>query len=184
MADFSAAELEHLFWDRLGRYWHTRLTGGAEEPLYLPARGREPAVIRYAHDYFRSALHEIAHWCIAGPRRRLYEDYGYWYAPDGRTADQQALFLQVEEKPQALEWLFCAACGHDFCVSLDNLDGGNEADPGNFEARVYERARHWLEQGGMPARGHEWMMVLAEHYAAPPGPDADRLNQVFRPLPR
>ncbi len=184
MTDFSAQELETLFWHRLGRQWHTRLAGGAEEPLYLPAEGQCPALIRYAHDYFRSALHEIAHWCIAGPRRRLQQDYGYWYAPDGRDAEQQALFLRVEEKPQALEWLFCAACGHDFCVSLDNLDGGDVMNPADFEARVRGRARYWLEQGGMPERGLQWMAILAEHYQASPGPDMQGLNQVFRPWPR
>lgn len=184
MPAFSVTELEALFWQRLGGYWHTRLAGGAEEPLYLPAEGEQPALIRYAHDYFRSALHEIAHWCIAGPQRRLQQDYGYWYAPDGRNAEQQVLFLQVEEKPQALELLFCAACGHDFCVSLDNLDGGEEVNAAHFEARVRGRARSWLEEGGMPERGHQWMVTLAEHYGAPPGPDAAGLNHVFRPLPR
>jgi hypothetical protein len=28
------------------------------------------------------------------------------------------------------------------------------------------------------------MATLAEHYGAPPGPDAEGLNQLFRPLPR
>ncbi|GAM69307.1 transporting ATPase [Vibrio sp. JCM 19236] len=26
-------------------------------------------------------MHEIAHWCVAGPKRRLLEDFGYWYEP-------------------------------------------------------------------------------------------------------
>ncbi len=184
MRDFSVTELEALFWQRLGQYWHTRLAGGSEEPLYVPPDGAEPALIRYAHDHFRSALHEIAHWCIAGPTRRLQPDYGYWYAPDGRNAEEQALFLQVEEKPQALELLFCGACAHPFCASLDNLDGAARVDPADFEARVYQRARRWLEQGGMPRRGRQWMATLAEHYCAAHGPDVAGLNQVFRPLPR
>lgn len=54
---------------------------------------------------FNSALHEISHWTIAGKERRLLADLGYWYAPDGRTREQQALFEQVEVKPQAIEWL-------------------------------------------------------------------------------
>lgn len=181
--DFSVTELEALFWERLGQLWHTRLVGGAHEPLYTPPRGAEPALIRYAHDYFRSALHEIAHWCIAGPERRLQQDYGYWYAPDGRSPGDQALFLQVEEKPQALEWLFCAACGHDFCVSLDNLDGGGGADVADFEARVRARALNWLEQGSMPERARRWIDALAEHYQTPPGLAPDRLDRVFKPLP-
>lgn len=55
---------------------------------------------------FNSALHEISHWTIAGAKRRLLPDLGYWYAPDGRTKEQQDLFEQVEIKPQAIEWLF------------------------------------------------------------------------------
>jgi elongation factor P hydroxylase len=50
-------------------------------------------------------------------------DYGYWYAPDGRTIDQQKKFEHVEAKPQALEWLFSRACGSPFRLSADNLDG-------------------------------------------------------------
>lgn len=181
--EFSASELETLFREHLGRPWHTRLMGGAEEPLYVPADGDEPARIYYTRDYFRSALHEIAHWCIAGARRRGRRDYGYWYAPDGRDEHQQALFEAVEEKPQALELLFCAACGHEFCVSLDNLNGDGGSSPAKFEARVLRRARAWLEQGSMPARGASWMRALAAHYGRGPGPGQQQLNAVFKPLP-
>jgi elongation factor P hydroxylase len=38
--------------------------------------------------------HSIA-WSIAGEKRRLLPDLGYWYAPDGRTQEQQSLFEQV-----------------------------------------------------------------------------------------
>ena len=86
------------------------------------------------------ALHEVAHWCVAGPRRRCLDDYGYWYAPDGRDAAAQAEFLRVEVRPQALEALFCAACNHPFRVSLDNLDG----DPGD-EARFAADVQALLE---------------------------------------
>jgi len=67
----------------------TRLVGGADEPLYLPAKHGKPHTIYYRDDYTSSALHECAHWCIAGPERRQLEDYGYWYAPDGRSREQQ-----------------------------------------------------------------------------------------------
>ena len=40
-----------------------------------------------------------------------------WYAPDGRTKEQQALFEQVEIKPQAIEWMFSKAFGRRFRVS-------------------------------------------------------------------
>lgn len=90
----------------------------------------------------------------------------------------------MEEKPQALELLFCAACGHDFCVSLDNLDGPGAAEPADFEARVWKRALDWLEQGSMPVRGRDWVQALAGYYGDSSGLDASGLNRVFRPLPR
>lgn len=88
---------------------YTCLQPGAEEPFYqAPAEGK-PAIIYSTYDYFASALHECAHWCIAGEKRRQLDDYGYWYAADGRTAQQQQEFFQVEQKPQALEWAFALA---------------------------------------------------------------------------
>ena len=100
---------------------------GGHEPEYFPATSDEPAKIQFAHGFFNSALHEISHWTIAGEKRRLLPDLGYWYAPDGRTQEQQNLFEQVEIKPQAVEWLFAKAFGRKFRVSLDNLtgEGGN-----------------------------------------------------------
>ena len=63
----------------------------------LPAQ--QPGALNrivFTHDYFASALHEVAHWCVAGPERRRLTDYGYWYAPDGRTEKQQMEFERVE----------------------------------------------------------------------------------------
>ncbi|MDO3385426.1 elongation factor P hydroxylase [Gilvimarinus sp. SDUM040013] len=100
---------------------NTRLLGGAPEPLYLPASAGSPAQIHFTQDFFSSALHECAHWCVAGEARRQLEDYGYWYAPDGRDASQQAEFERVEVRPQALEWLFSVAANWPFRVSADNL---------------------------------------------------------------
>ena len=106
---------------------NVELVRGDFEPEYFPALDQAPARIQFAHGFFNSALHEISHWSIAGEKRRLLPDLGYWYAPDGRTAEQQALFEQVEIKPQAIEWLFSKAFGRKFRVSLDNLtgEGGN-----------------------------------------------------------
>ena len=81
----------------------TILCGGAAEPYYEPGA---PSVIYFREDFDRSALHEVAHWCVAGPVRRGLSDYGYWYAPDGRNAEQQSAFYSVEVKPQAIEALF------------------------------------------------------------------------------
>ena len=122
---------------------HVQLVRGEHEPEYFPATATEPARIVFAHGYLASALHEISHWCVAGQVRRKQADLGYWYAPDGRNAEQQALFEQVEVKPQALEWLFTQACGRPFRVSLDNLNG--EAGSGEqFKNNVYNRVRALL----------------------------------------
>jgi elongation factor P hydroxylase len=121
----------------------TRLLGGGEEPEYIPAIDiNSEHTIVFTRDYFASALHEIAHWCIAGERRRQLPDYGYWYAPDGRTADQQKKFEQVEAKPQALEWLFSRACGSIFKLSADNLDGDADITD-SFKKSVLQEAKRY-----------------------------------------
>ena len=121
------------------------LVCGDFEPEYFPASKNSAARIQFAHGFFNSALHEISHWCIAGEHRRLLPDLGYWYAPDGRTAEQQALFEQVEIKPQAIEWLFAQAFGRKFRVSLDNLTG--DAGNGNsFKDHVYNQVQRYFKQ--------------------------------------
>lgn len=141
--------------------YRTVLIGGAAEPLYTPWQDNQPAKIYYTRDYYRSALHEIAHWCIAGVERRMQEDYGYWYAPEGRNAEQQALFEMMEVRPQALELLFCAAVGHDFFVSCDNFSGvGDEKE---FQQQVFAEAKCMLE-GNIPSRGWLWLQVLQQAY--------------------
>jgi elongation factor P hydroxylase len=119
------------------------LVRGDFEPEYFPASENTPARIQFAHGFFNSALHEISHWTIAGDKRRLLPDLGYWYAPDGRTKEQQALFEQVEIKPQAIEWLFAVAFGRKFRVSLDNLtgEGGNGA---TFKDHVFAQVQKYF----------------------------------------
>ena len=120
------------------------LVKGDFEPEYFPATADAPARIQFAHGFFNSALHEISHWSIAGEKRRLLPDLGYWYAPDGRSAEQQALFEQVEIKPQAIEWMFAKAFGRKFRVSLDNLtgDGGNGA---SFKDNVFAQVQRYFK---------------------------------------
>jgi len=119
------------------------LVRGDFEPEYFPATETEAARIQFAHGFFNSALHEISHWSIAGEQRRLLPDLGYWYAPDGRTAEQQALFEQVEIKPQAIEWLFSKAFGRKFRVSLDNLTGDG-GDGATFKDHVYAQLQQYF----------------------------------------
>lgn len=127
---------------------NTVLAHSPDEPEYLPASAQQPAQILFAHGFFASALHEISHWCIAGAERRKLPDLGYWYAPDGRSREQQQLFEQVEVKPQALEWLFSVACDRPFRVSLDNLNG-DAGNSNSFKDNVHSRL-HALLDGSAP----------------------------------
>lgn len=157
----------------------TLLQGGGEEPIYLPAtRGQPLHLICFRHDYFASALHEVAHWCIAGPARRQQVDYGYWYCPDGRDAGQQARFEQVEVAPQAVEWLLTLAAGACFRLSFDNLNGTLPTTRRNFAEQVSMQAVRYCEQG-LPPRAEQFARVLADHHQQPwpPAPtsfDPDR----------
>ena len=160
---FDVAELIHLFDDTFYVNYNTRLVKGADEPLYMPA-GKETdyAQIVFAHGYFSSALHEISHWCIAGPERRKQVDYGYWYAPDGRTAAQQEEFEAVEVLPQAIEWAFCLACGLKFNVSVDNLNG-EVGDVLAFKSSDDYKLSQLLTDG-FPERAETFLEVLRAHY--------------------
>ena len=118
--------------------------------------------IIFAHGYYASALHEISHWCIAGKERRLLEDFGYWYEPDGRNEQQQKVFESVEIKPQAIEWAFCIAANKKFNVSADNLNGA-EADVEAFKALVYKQVQCYLQKG-FPQRAQMFIDALARFY--------------------
>ena len=151
---FVAARLERIFDACFYARYHTRLFGGAAEPVYQPGGAASKCnALYYREDYFASALHEVSHWCIAGAQRRQQPDFGYWYAPEGRNLNQQRDFESVERKPQALEWYFSKACGYRFQVSVDNLALANAGlhDATAFQHAVLEQALIW-QQEGLPAR--------------------------------
>ena len=140
---FLYSDLINIFEQTFFISTNTRLVKGTDEPVYLPANADcDYHRIVFAHGYYASALHEVAHWCIAGAQRRLLQDYGYWYCPDGRNQAQQLQFEQVEVKPQAIEWAFCLATGHKFSVSTDNLNG-YQADTKTFTSRVKSQLQYY-----------------------------------------
>ncbi len=165
--DADVAPLMSLFDETFYATYNTRLIKGEDEPVYLPAGATacDFHQIVFAHGYFSSALHEIAHWCIAGEKRRLLEDYGYWYCPDGRDATQQAEFEHVEVKPQALEWAMTIAAGRRFQVSTDNLNGA-EPDRTGFTRRVRAQLQHYIEQG-FPHRARCFIDALQQRFNGP-----------------
>jgi len=139
---------EQLFFEG----YQTRLVRGGDEPLYWPARkAGETHQIIFARGYFNSALHELAHWCVAGPERRKLEDFGYWYLPDGRSAAQQRAFEKVEVRPQAYEQCFSWASGRRFHISADNLSG-EPGDTRNFEEQVNRLTYQLLFQDQLQGR--------------------------------
>ena len=142
---------------------NTILVKGDDEPIYLPAAMTDSQnQVVFAHGYYASAMHEIAHWCVAGKERRQLEDYGYWYEPDGRTETQQRLFEQVEIIPQAMEKCFCLAAGFRFRVSVDNLNG-SPGDSQDFERHVDEQFQVYLSKG-LPDRAQRFFDALVRFY--------------------
>lgn len=157
-------DLIRIFHDCFADMYNTRLIKGEDEPIYLPMNSETPYhSIVFAHGFFSSALHECAHWLIAGKARRKLIDYGYWYAPDGRTAEEQLLFQQVEVKPQALEWILSDAARHPFQFSIDNLNGC-EADTEAFKTQVRAQVAHYRQQG-LWRRAQKLRMALEAFYS-------------------
>jgi len=166
-ADVQIPWIEHLN-DRVLHRYGTRLIGGFPEPYYKAARPGALAEVQYTRDYERSALHELGHWCIAGKQRRLMNDYGYWYVPDGRSDEQQRLFYKMEVKPQAVEKRFCSALALSFEVSADNLGDYSQPDRDAFSHHVDEQYQRYQTEG-FPPRATEiyncllrWQLETAE----------------------
>lgn len=161
---WALADITALFDGIFAEHYQTRLIRGGDEPLYLPADSKIPYhQVIFARGYYASALHEISHWCIAGEKRRQLEDYGYWYSPDGRNAEQQAAFENAEIAPQALEYLFTRVCGRLFHVSVDNLGGDTKVDRDAFEKKVMARAARY-EREGLPVRADAFRHTLNIYY--------------------
>lgn len=163
----NAEQLIKIFNDLFAGSFNTRLEGGGDEPIYLPANDVcDYHRLIFRSDYVSSALHEISHWCIAGEQRRQLEDFGYWYNPDGRTKPQQRTFEQVEIKPQAMEWIFSVAAGHAFNISADNLSADIGASE-DFVVSVVSQAQAWCE-APIPNRFLAFTRALSESFGTHP----------------
>jgi elongation factor P hydroxylase len=166
-------DLIAIFNDCFSETFNTRLERGGDYPIYLPEfldedgvkSDRPYNVILFAHGYYSSALHEIAHWLVAGAERRKLEDFGYWYEPDGRSAERQREFEQVEVKPQAYEWILATAANFRYFASADNLTG-NPGDNSAFKQAVYEQVKTYAEKG-LPKRAEMLRQALCRFYSTP-----------------
>lgn len=142
---------------------NTILIAGGDEPLYLPKDETHSANrIIFTKDYYSSALHEIAHWCIAGKSRRQLRDYGYWYNPQRNAVEDQQLFEQMEAKPQALEWIFSVAAGIRFNISADNLAMNNEVNA-SFKKAIMDQVINYHIHG-LPKNAELFKSSLLHFY--------------------
>lgn len=175
-------DLIRLFNDCFGESYNTRLERGGDYPIYLPAfldedntpSERPYNVILFAHGYYSSALHEISHWLVAGEARRKLEDFGYWYEPDGRSAERQREFEQVEVKPQAIEWILATAANFRYFASSDNLTG-DVGDNSAFKQAVLQQVKHYAEHG-LPKRAEQLRQALSAFYGTPNRIELDRFD--------
>ncbi|BBB25731.1 elongation factor P hydroxylase [Amphritea japonica] len=167
MTEPTTDSLTKLFDELFSKTLNTILVRGDDEPIYLPADSENPQHrVIFAHGFFASALHEISHWCVAGERRRLLVDFGYWYKPDGRTAEEQAEFEMVEVKPQALEWMLSEAAGHKFHFSADNL-GSDIGASELFKNKVFRQVQDYLLEG-IPERPASLINAFQQYYGTEP----------------
>ena len=139
----SLEEIILIFNNSFSSKYNIRLEGGANEPIYLPSSSDcKTNRLIFRKNYISSALHEVAHWCLAGDERLKMIDYGYWYNSDGRSSIAQKKFEEVEVKPQALEWIFSVASNNIFHVSFDNLDSDRESS-WYFSKSISDQAHTW-----------------------------------------
>ena len=155
----SLSELLDLLNNNYLHQYTTRIIGGFDEPFYHTFREGQQAEIQFSHDYIRSALHELSHWCVAGVERRKLDDFGYWYAADGRNQQQQDEFFRVEVKPQAIEWAISIVAGVDFEASVDNLHN-QVSGVKEFERNLHKRIQKYLNEG-FPKRVEEILLIIA-----------------------
>lgn len=119
------------------------IKGGAEEPFYKAPTSDSNAVLSFRNNYPRSLLHEMAHYCLAGDRRRQIDDFGYWYSPCGRSSEEQSRFEAVEARPQGLEKAMCEILEIKFSPSLDDFSGCPPSK--TFLCQLEESYREMLE---------------------------------------
>ncbi len=163
--DNEVKQLILLFNNVFGKRYNVCLMSVSDEPFYSPSSlsGKSNQIF-FANGYFSSALHEIAHWVIAGSKRRLLPDYGYWYEEDGRSQQQQQLFEQLEIYPQAIEKAFSEAAGRSFNASVDNLNSPvSNGRLRTFEANI-EARKLQLQQQGFPPRAQLFINALSNKF--------------------
>ncbi|WP_372655412.1 elongation factor P hydroxylase [Halobacteriovorax sp.] len=157
-------DLQAIFHNTFGEEYNISLEYGADEPFYYAAKkAAEKNILYCREDFYASALHEIAHWSLAGAERRKLDDYGFWYSPDGRDLEKQLEFERVEVKPQAIEKAFSEACSYPFKASVDNLSLENY-DPSSFINNINKQFSIY-QQTKFPLRAQRFINALEQFYS-------------------
>jgi hypothetical protein len=160
-----AVEIAHVFnatFAGAGVHMH----GDGSEPLYLPAAGQDPARIVYTRDYASSALHEAAHWCLAGRARRRLPDFGFGYVPASRRdAAAQRAFELAEVRTQAIEWFLSVAARVRFHASIDQPG----RDRGQMRELILGEVERRLREG-LPPRARRLQQALAARFGGSAAP--------------
>ena len=143
-----------------------QMFGGGVEPRYTAARGDVPATLQYTADFASSALHEAAHWCLAGADRRALDDFGYFYVPaEARSGADQRRFEAAEVRTQAIEWLFSLAAGVEFHLSVDSIG----RDVAMFRGAVVQEVQRRIATR-LPARAMKFRVALAWRFCGEVAP--------------
>ena len=161
----NSMQVEHCFNACFGKKYRLEMLGGAEEPEYIPPRTDQTGKLIYRCDYASSALHEAAHWCIAGPARRARVDFGYEYLPPPRTPQEQDEFFRFERRVQALEWIFSDCAQVIFHPSADNLEVDTDQFLGQLEL-AKEQELHRLKCQ-VHSRASVFKRTLAKWFCCP-----------------
>ncbi|MFK8020680.1 MAG: elongation factor P hydroxylase [Pseudomonadales bacterium] len=169
---YEASRLVVLFNSLFQSAEQTVLVGGAKEPIYMPSSVENGlAQVVFSYDYFASALHEVAHWCLAGTERRQQLDYGYWYV-ECRSELEQEAFERAEVKPQALERVFSECTGYPFKPSFDCLQRP-EYVADNFVAAMSAQYEQFLLRG-LPSRAALFADALCSEFSVSCAPNIQR----------
>jgi len=160
----SADAIVGIFNQCFGQTYNVEISGGADEPLYTPATSTKAAQLIFRENFPASALHEAAHWCIAGELRRNSTDFALTYIAAPRSETEQEQFLAAEVRTQSLESIFAAAANVTFNPSADNLD----CDVSDFVEAIAEynaKTLIWLNSkaGSRAMQFREALITLTEY---------------------
>ncbi len=130
------------------------------KPIYLPADDDIPlseSSSRVAFTLLRCT--KPAHWCVAGPERRLLEDFVLVWARWSHWVGSSWVW-KVNSPHKRIDGSLRRARGFPFNVSCDNLHG-------DFWARSFwplwiKYTKSWVSRVGLPPR----VKMLSEHCAA------------------